>query len=120
MELTGMAARTRPSTVEPAGPDTPSRQAKDSSIVIQRLLHASLETWYHAIWLPRCQRTISQERSQGLHQGAKLRRMRARQRGRARAAASPTVKLPGSFIGTNKERMHEHHRFMDRWMHGTL
>jgi len=44
-----------------------ARRRASPETVIQELLCASLETWYHAIWLPRCQQTISQEQSQGLH-----------------------------------------------------
>ena len=89
--------------------------------VIQRLLRASLETWYHAIWLPRCQRTISQEKSLGLHQGAKRRRMRAAHRPRTDAPASPTPRIfPRSFIDPRMDRMVEHRRFMLQLMEGAL
>jgi len=87
---------------------------------IQRLLRSSLETWYHTIWLPRCQRTISQEKSQGLHQGAKLRRMRVTQHRRPDAPASPAPNLPLFFLESSKERMDEYHRLMLRLMHGAL
>ena len=68
-----------------------ARRRASPETVMQELLCASLETWYHAIWLPRCQRTISQERDQGLHQGAKLGWMRA---SRDHTSASPTSPSP--------------------------
>ena len=86
--------------------------------VIRRLLRASLETWYHAIWLPRCQRTIEQERRIGLQQGDKLRRMRTARRSRVDAPASPTPNLPRSFIDSSMDRMREYYGFMHRLMHG--
>jgi hypothetical protein len=46
-----------------------------TAAVIQQLLRASLETWYHTIWQPRCKRTVEQEQNQGLYQGTKIRRM---------------------------------------------
>src|SRR6516165_9032843 len=61
---------------------------------IQQLLRASIETWYDAIWLPRCQRAIEQERSQGIYQGAKLHRMRAPSHDRTNAPPSPTPTYP--------------------------
>jgi len=63
----------------PTLPTCPSRCTRTASTAatIQQLLRASLEAWYLVIWLPRCQRTIEQEQRSGLHQGAKLRRMRA-------------------------------------------
>ena len=90
--------------------------------VMQELLCASLEAWYHTIWLPRCQRTMSQERDQGLHQGAKLRKMRA-SRGRTSASptsssSSPTPNLPPSFPDTFKDRSNAHHRFLSQLMRG--
>jgi hypothetical protein len=89
------------------------------SVAIQQLLRASLETWYLAIWLPRCQRTIEQERSQGLHQGAKIRRMRAARGSRTtNAPTSPTPNLPRSFIDSIADRMAEYHGFVLRLMEG--
>jgi hypothetical protein len=96
------------------------RRAATTAAVIRRLLRASLETWYHGIWLPRCQRTISQERSQGLSQGTKLRRMRAASRNHTPAISSPTSTLPQSFIGSIKDRKPVYHRFLYRLMHGTV
>jgi RNase H len=95
-------------------------QDRGTSSVIRHLLRASLETWYHAIWLPRCQRTIAQEKSQGLPQGAKRRRMRAAHRPRTDAPASPTPNLPRSFIDSSKDRTDEYGRFMLQWMQGAL
>jgi len=86
---------------------------------IQQLLRASIETWYDAIWLPRCQRTIEQERSQGIYQGAKLRRMRAPSHDRTNAPPSPTPKLPSSFIEKEADRREAHHRFVFQLMRGT-
>src|SRR3954452_21776013 len=60
------------------------------------LLCISLETWYEAVWLPRCQRIIGQERRLGLYQGTKLRRMREENRSRTNAQPSPTPDLPRS------------------------
>src|SRR5262245_28578387 len=54
------------------------RNTISTAAVIKQILYASIETWYHAIWLPRCKLTIEQERSQGLYQSAKLRRMQRR------------------------------------------
>jgi hypothetical protein len=68
-----------------------ARRRASAETVMQELLCASLETWCHAIWLPRWQQTISQERDQGLHQGAKLGWMRA---SRGRTSASPTSPSP--------------------------
>ena len=65
-----------------------------TAAVIQELFRVSLETWYHAIWLPRCERTIAQERSQGLHQDAKVCRMQAPTHARMHASSSSTTKLP--------------------------
>jgi RNase H len=86
--------------------------------VIRQLLRASLETWYHAIWLPRCQRTIEQEQSQGLYQGAKLRRMRAANSRGTNAPPSPTPNLPRSFI-FGPERKAAYGRFLLQLMRGT-
>ena len=85
--------------------------------VICQLLRASLATWHHAIWLPRCERTILQERSHGLYQGAKLRRMRAPTSNRTAAPPSPTPNLPRSFI-SGPERTAAYHRFLSLLMHG--
>ena len=117
MELDGVAARTCPSTVEPADRDTPSRQTKDSESLN---CHPATPPRLARDMVPRHLASSGPSHRRGLHQGAKLRRMREPQRRRVSAAASPTVKLPRSFIESNKERMDEHHRFMDRWMHGTL
>jgi ribonuclease HI len=95
------------------------RKAPTTPSLIRQLLRASLETWYHAIWLPRCQRTISQERSQGLSQGAKLRRMRATSRYRTNAPRSPTPTLPPSFLDRIKDREAFYRRFLSQLMHGT-
>ena len=94
-------------------------RAASPAATIQQLLRASLEAWYTAIWLPRCQRTIEQEQRQGLHQGAKLRRMRAPRGSVADAPPSPTPKLPPSFIGPASGRREAHSRFMSLLMHGT-
>jgi hypothetical protein len=90
-----------------------------TTAVIQQLLRASLETWYHAIWLPRCQRTTEQERSQGLHRGAKIRRMRAPNQDRTNAPPSPTPKLFPSFINSISDRREAYHDFLSQLMHGT-
>jgi hypothetical protein len=74
-----------------------------------------------------CERTISQERRQGLSQGAKLRRMRATSRGRTRAAPPapdppsqpPVPKLPPSFINSAPDRQAAHHLFLFQLMHGS-
>jgi hypothetical protein len=92
-------------------------RATGSAIILQ-LLRASLVTGYNAIWLPRCKRTIAQERSQGLYQGAKLRRMRARNRNDATAPPSPTPSLPNSFI-SGLEQTTAYRRFLSQLMHGT-
>jgi hypothetical protein len=68
------------------------------------LLRTSLETWYEAVWLPRCQRTIDQERRLGLHQGTKLRRMREENRSRMNAHPSPTPNLPRSQLSGQERR----------------
>ena len=94
-------------------------RAAQTTAVMQQLLRASLETWYHAIWLPRCQRTIEQERSHGLHQGAKLRRMRAPNHDRTNAPPSPTPNLPRSFIESILDRRKAYHRLLSQMMHGT-
>ena len=80
--------------------------------VIQQLLRASLEATYQAIWLPRCQRTIEQERRHALHQGTKLHRMRTRRHNRTRATPSPTHKLPRSFIDVVPERREAYRAFL--------
>jgi hypothetical protein len=90
-----------------------------TTATIQQLLRASTETWYEAIWLPRCQRTTEQERSQGLYQGAKLRRMRAPTRDRANAPPSPTPNLPPSFLDSMTDRREAYHSFLFQLMHGT-
>jgi hypothetical protein len=87
---------------------------------MEHLLRASLEAWYQAIWLPRCQRTIEQEQSQGLFQGTKLRRMQTAPRNRANAPESPVPKLPRSFLHSKSERMEAYRRFLYQLMHGTL
>ena len=65
---------------------------------IQMLLRASLDTWYRAIWLPRCRRTIERERQAGLHHATKLRRMRSARRatpgGRVTAPPPPSPPPP--------------------------
>jgi hypothetical protein len=94
-------------------------RAASTTTVILQLLRASLETWYHAIWLPRCQRTIEQERRHGLHQGAKLRRMRAPTHNRTNAPSSPTPDLPRSFIDSMVDRRKAYHRSLSQLMHGT-
>ena len=94
------------------------RRLESTAAVIRQLLRACLETWYHAIWLPRCQRTIEQERTQGLNQGAKLRRMRATHRTRTDAPPSPTPDLPPSFIDSIQDRSDSYHRFLSHLMHG--
>jgi hypothetical protein len=70
------------------------QRTASTAAVIQQLLRASLETWYHAIWQPRCKRAIEQEQSQGLYQGTKIRRMRAESRRGMHATPSPTPNLP--------------------------
>jgi hypothetical protein len=91
-----------------------------TAAVIQQLLRASIETWYDAIWLPRCQRTIEQERSQGLYQGAKLRRMRAPTHDRTNAPPSPTPNLPPSFLDSREDRMEAYRRFLFQLMLGPV
>jgi hypothetical protein len=86
-----------------------------TAAVIQQLLRASLETWYHAIWLPRCKRTIEQEQSQGLYQGTKIRRMRTESRSGMHATPSPTPNLPRSFP-TGPERKEAYNRFISQLM----
>jgi hypothetical protein len=75
-----------------------------------------LETWHHAIWLPRWQRAMWQEQSQGPSQGAKLGRMlsvlsahhhrtNAHQNGPPSPIPlthSPTPTLPPTFIGLTR------------------
>jgi hypothetical protein len=90
-----------------------------TAATIQQLLRASLEAWYQAIWLPRCQRTTERERNEGLHQGAKLRRMRAARRVAVDAPPSPTPTLPDSYIHTVSDRRDAHCRFLSMLMHGT-
>jgi len=90
-----------------------------TAATIQQLLRASIETWYDAIWLPRCQRTIEQERTQGIYQGAKLRRMRAQRRDCTNALPSPTPNLPPSFIKHETDRREAYHRLIFQLMHGT-
>ena len=90
-----------------------------TTAIIKQLLRASIETWYDAIWLPRCQRTIEQERSQGIYQGAKLRRMRAPGHDRMNAPPSPTPNLPPSFIELEADRREEYHRLVFQLMRGT-
>jgi exonuclease III/ribonuclease HI len=90
-----------------------------TAATIKPLLRASLETGYVAVWLPRCQRTTERERNSGLHQGTKIKRMRA---GRGRVAPtqpSPTPNLPRSFIHSASDRSTAHSRFLFRLMHGT-
>ena len=84
-----------------------------AGVTIQ-LLRASLETWYVAIWLPRCQRTIEQERQQGLHQKSKIRQMRTANRGHG--LPSPTPKLPPSFILSILDRRTAYRRFLSQMM----
>ena len=82
------------------------------------LLHTSLETWYEAVWLPRCQRTIDQERRLGLHQSTKLRRMREENRSRMNAHPSPTPNLPHSQL-SGQERGTAYDQFNSELMNGT-
>lgn len=88
-----------------------------AGVTIQ-LLRASLETWYVAIWLPRCQRTIEQERQHGLHQKSKISQMRTANRGHG--LPSPTPKLPPSFILSIFDRGTAYRRFLSQMMLWTL
>ena len=54
-------------SLDPAQQDR--RGSQSTAAIIIQLVRGSLETWYTAIWLPRCQRTIEQERACGQHQG---------------------------------------------------
>jgi ribonuclease HI len=93
------------------------RGTQPTAKAIQQLLRASLETWYLAIWLPRCQRTIEQERRLGLNQASKLRRMRAAHRSSGiHAPPSPTPKLPRSFIQSILDRRMAYRRFLSGLM----
>jgi ribonuclease HI/exonuclease III len=93
------------------------RGTQSTAQVIVQLLRASFETWYHAIWLPRCQRTIERERSLGLHQREKIRRMRAVLRaGGSQAPPSPTPKLPSSFLDSIHDRRIAYRRYLSRLM----
>jgi hypothetical protein len=94
------------------------RGTRPTAQVIVQLLRAALETWYLAIWLPRCQRTIEQERRLGLHQGAKLRQMRAANRTSDTHTPSPTPKLPRSFIHSILDRRIAYRRHLSRLMLG--
>jgi hypothetical protein len=80
------------------------QRTASTTAVIQQLLRASLETWYHAIWLPRCKRIIEQEQSQELYQGTKIRRMRAESRSGMHATPSPTPNPPPRSFPTGPER----------------
>ena len=91
-----------------------------TSSIVKQLLRASLETWYHAIWIPRCQRTIEQERGHGLTQATKIRRMRVAARGHTHTRPSPTPSLPSSFIEKTDDRKILYCRFLSRLMHGTV
>jgi hypothetical protein len=82
------------------------------------LLRTSLETWYEAVWLPRCQRTIEQERRLGLHQGTKIRRMREENRSRTNEHPSPTPNLPRSQL-LDQERRTAYDQFNSELMNGT-
>ena len=95
-------------------------RVESTASVIQQLLRAALETAYHAIWLPRCQRTIEQERSQGLSQSTKLRRMRIGRQHSMDAPESPTPNFPPSFLKTPTDRREAHHLFMDHLMCGPI
>ena len=68
--------------------------------------------------LPQYQRTISQERNQGLHQGAKLGWMRAATQDGTHAQPSPTPSLPPSFLHSSEDRNDAHHRILSKLMHG--
>ena len=96
-----------------------ARRRAPSETVMQELLCASLETWYHAIWLPRCQRTTSQERDQGLHQGAKLGWMRAATQDGTHAPPLPTPSLPPSSLHSSEDRRNAHHRIISQRTRGT-
>ena len=87
--------------------------------VTKWLLRAALSAWYTAAWLPRCERTIEQEQSEGLRQATKIRWMRAARRGTPRSQPSPTHNPPRSFPQTAPERLAAHHRSLFRLMHGT-
>ena len=90
-----------------------------TAATIKHLLRASLETWYDAVWLPRCQRTIEQERSTGLHQATKIRQMRTAHGHIPRVQPSPTPNLPRSFIHSAPDRLAAYSRFLFRLMRGT-
>src|SRR4051794_6225128 len=75
-----------------------------TATTITLLLRTALETWYEAVWLPRCQRTIDQERRLGLYQGTKLRRMREENRSSMNAHPSPTSNLPSSQLSCQERR----------------
>jgi len=90
-----------------------------TTATIKLLLRASLETWYVAVWLPRCKQTTEQERGLGLHQGTKIKRMRAARGRVARTQPSPTPNLPRSFIHSAPDRLIAYSRFLFRLMCGT-
>ena len=90
-----------------------------TAATIKLLLRASIQAWYIAVWLPRCQRTIEQERSLGLHQGTKIQRMRTARGRVARTRPSPTPNLPRSFIHSAPDRLIAYSRFLFRLMCGT-
>ncbi len=89
-----------------------------TAATIMHLIRTSIETWYQAVWLPRCQRTIDQERRLGLHQGTKLRRMRAENRSRTHSHPSPTPNLPSSLLSGPKRRA-AYDQFISELMDGT-
>ena len=89
-----------------------------TAATITLLLRTALETWYEAMWLPRCQRTIDQERRLGLYQGTKIRRMREENRSRMNAQPSPTPNLPRSQL-SGQERRTTYDQFNSELMNGT-
>src|SRR4051812_18837850 len=76
-----------------------------TATTIIHLLCASPETWYEVVYLPRCQRSINQERRLGLHQGTKLRRMREENRSRMNAHPSPTPNPSQTALGPRKKNI---------------
>jgi ribonuclease HI len=95
-------------------------RVESTTAVTQHLLRTALETTYHAIWLPRCQRAIEQERSQGLTQSAKLRRMRAgrQNRGNAHPSPNPMPSLPPSFPDSFASLLSANSRYIHRLFGG--
>ena len=111
--------RSRPHSRSRNRPHRENGGRAETAATIKLLLRASLETWYAAVWLPRCQRTIERERNSGLHQGTKIKRMRTARGRVAPTQSSPTPKLLRSFIYSASERLIAHSRFLFRLMHGT-